>query len=114
MPYKNPEDIKAHSVRYYQEHKEEIRQREKEGRQTEEYKEKAKEYRLLNKEKIAERDNTKFECECGGCYTRKNKRVHERGNAQIYWSKTGINVNTLEIDSNWYQHLKELLKEDNK
>ena len=40
MPYKNPEDIKAHSVRYYQEHKEEIRQREKERRQTYEGKEK--------------------------------------------------------------------------
>ena len=102
MPYKNPEDIKAHSVRYYQEHKEEIRQR----------KEKEKQYRLANKENIAERENKKFDCECGGCYTRKNKLAHERGKAHIYWSKTGINVNTLEICSNWHQHLKELLKED--
>ena len=114
MPYKNPEDIKAHWERYYKEHKDEILQRQKERRQTNEGKEKTKQYRLANKEKNAARDNTKFECGCGGCYTRKNKRVHERGYAHIYWSKTGINVNTLEIGSNWYQHLKELLKEDNK
>ena len=84
MPYKNPEDIKAHSVRYYQEHKEEKLQRQKERRQTEEYKEKEKEYRLANKEQISERDNTKIDCQCGGCYTRKNKRVHERSKAHIY------------------------------
>ena len=74
MPYKNPEDRKAYRERYYKEHKEEIRQREKERRQTEEYKEKEKEYRLAKKEKNAERDNTQFECGCGGRYTRKNKQ----------------------------------------
>ena len=113
MPYKNPEDRKAQSERYYKEHKEEIRQRVKERTQTEEYKEKAKEYRLANKDKKAERDNEKFECGCGGCYTRKNKRAHERGYAHIYWSKTGIIPNTLPIDYNWYPHLFELMKEDN-
>ena len=114
MPYKNPEDRKAYRDKYYQEHKEELQQHQKERRQTEEYKEREKEYRLVNKEKIAERDNTKFECGCGGCYTRKNKLVHERGKSHIYWSKTGINTYTLEFDSNWHQHLKELMKEENK
>ena len=112
MPYKNPEDKKARDVRYYQEHKEEILQRKKEKRQTDEYKEKEKQYRLANKKKIAERDNAKFECGCGGCYTRKNKRVHERGKAHIYWSKTGVKVTLWDMDSNWHQLFNKYMKED--
>ena len=112
MPYKNPEDIKAHWERYYKEHKEEIRQHQRERRQTEEVKEKIKQYRLLNKEKIAERENEKFECGCGGCYTRKNKRKHERGKAHIYWTITGIKITRLDMDINWHKQFKELIKED--
>ena len=114
MPFKDPEKRKQYQQEYRNLNREEIRECEKARRQTNEGKEKAKQYRLLNKEKIDERQNAKFECGCGGCYTRKNKLAHERGKAHIYWSKTGINVNSLPIDYNWYQHLKELLKEDNK
>ena len=114
MPFKDPEKRKQYQQEYRNFNREEIREREKARRQTDESKEKTKQYRLLNKEKIAERQNAKFECGCGGCYTRKNKLAHERGKAHTYWSKTGINVNTLEIGSNWHQHLKQLLKEDNK
>ena len=100
-------------VREYARQKYAIKKQEKEKSQTEEYKEKAKEYRLVNKDKKAEKDNEKHNCGCGGCYTTRNKRAHERGKAHIYWSKTGIIPSTLPIDYNWYPHLFELMKEDN-
>jgi hypothetical protein len=55
------EDHKEEQKQYYEDHKEELL-------------EKQKQYREDHKEEILE----KFECECGGKYTRKNKAKHER------------------------------------
>jgi len=53
----------------------------------EEYKLKCKEYREKNNEKI----NEKFECECGGSYTKKNKSQHCKSIKHIdYISKNNI------------------------
>ena len=35
------------------------------------------------------RDNEKLNCECGGCYTRKNKNVHSTSKIHIYFMNTG-------------------------
>ena len=107
MPFKDPEKRKQYQQEYRNLNREQINEK---RRQNENNKLRNKKYYEENKDRL----NEKHECGCGGCYTTKNKPAHERGYAHIYWSKTGINVNTLEIGSNWYQHLKELLKEDNK
>lgn len=39
-------------------------------------KESSKQYREQNKERIRERANKKYECECGGRYTHNNKSIH--------------------------------------
>ena len=54
MPFKDPEKRKQYQQEYRNLNREEIRQREKARRQTDEGKEKTKQYRLLNKEKNAE------------------------------------------------------------
>ena len=112
MPFKDPEKRKQYQQEYRNFNREEIREREKARRQTDESKEKTKQYRLLNKEKIAERGNKKIDCECGGCYTRKNKLAHERSKTHIYWSKPGIKVTLWDMNGNWHKQFKELLKED--
>ena len=107
MPFKDPEKRKQYQQEYKKLNREQINEK---RRQNENNKLRSKKYYEEHKDRL----NEKHECGCGGCYTTKNKLAHERGYAHIYWSKTGINVNTLPIDYNWYPHLNELMKEDNK
>ncbi len=110
MPYKYSETRKAYWKTYYPEHKEEIQQKRREYRQTEEYKEKRKQYESENKERISAHNNEKFNCECGGCYTRKNKLAHERNSkSHIYWTLTGIRADMLGWESDWHEELNTLL-----
>jgi hypothetical protein len=63
---------------YYQDNKEQLIEQCKKYR--EENKDKVlknkQKYYEENKEKIKERESEKFNCECGGCYTRNNKLIH--------------------------------------
>ncbi len=52
-------------VEYYQEHKEVLTA-------------KSRQYYSDNKEIIAEKKSEKFDCACGGKYTRTNKAQHEK------------------------------------
>ena len=83
MPFALVEDRQKYNQQYHQEHKEEINQRKRERIKTEEGKEIRKQYELKNKERLIAWGNAKFNCECGGCYTRKNKLTHERSNMHI-------------------------------
>lgn len=69
-------------TQYNQDNKEKILEQVKIYRQNnkENIKEYAKSYYQDNKEKIKEYKNQKFDCECGGKYTRDNKPRHERTN----------------------------------
>ena len=42
-----------------------------------------KEYRENNKNKIKKNANEKFDCPCGGCYTRSHKAEHNKTNKHI-------------------------------
>jgi hypothetical protein len=59
------EDIKIYNTNYYQENKEKLIER-------------AKEIYIENVENIKKRKNKKFECECGGSYTKTNSTKHQR------------------------------------
>ena len=72
----NREQIEERKKQYYQDNREQIKEYRVEYRQ--QNKEKIKQYYQYNREKIAERDNKKFSCECGGKYTHKNKTIHLR------------------------------------
>ncbi len=58
-------------IEWYQDHKEEI-----------------KEYQQKNKEKISERKNKKFDCECGGKYTHSAKARHLKSKKHQDWLHT--------------------------
>jgi hypothetical protein len=74
----NKDYIKDYNNQYYQNNKEQLIDKSKTYR--EENKEKVlknkQKYYEENKEKIKERESKKFNCECGGCYTRNNKLIH--------------------------------------
>jgi len=85
----NKEQILQQKKEYYANNKEQIAQKEKEYRENN--KEKLKQYYANNKEKIAQQTkeyrennkaklNQKFQCECGGKYTHKNKPSHMKTN----------------------------------
>ena len=57
------EDHKEQSKQYYQDHKEEILK-------------KNKQYREDHKEEILIQQKEKFDCECGGKYTKRHKQTH--------------------------------------
>ena len=103
MPFKDPEKRKQYQQEYRNLNREQINEK---RRQNENNKLRNKKYYEDNKDRL----NEKHKCECGGCYTYKNKLAHERGKAHIYWSKTGIKIITLDMDRNWHQHFKELMK----
>lgn len=60
--------------RYYDEHKDAVLERQKQYYQ--ENKDKKKDYYDRNFEHIQARRGAKFECECGGSYTRQNRNKH--------------------------------------
>ena len=62
---KNKEEITLKKKEYYEENKEQLAI-------------KAKKYREENKERISKREKEKFDCECGGKYTRGCKARHEK------------------------------------
>ena len=88
MPFKDPEKRKQHNHSYHQEHREEINQRKRERMQTEEGKEKLKQYAIKNKERLAAISKEHFTCGCGGCYTKHNKSTHEKSNMHKEWMST--------------------------
>ncbi len=85
MPFKDPERRKLYKQQHYQEHKEEFSQRQKERRQTAEWKEQHKQYALKNQERLAAIGKEHFTCGCGGCYTKHNKSTHEKSNMHKEW-----------------------------
>ncbi len=88
MPFKDPERRKLYKQQYHQEHREEINQRKKERRQTEEGREQQKQYAIANKERLDTRSKERFTCGCGGCYTRHNKLAHETAKIHKEWMST--------------------------
>jgi hypothetical protein len=96
----NNRDIKKqHDKKYYETHKEKILEKQKEYRNTEEYKKRKKEYddnyRKENKEIIKEQRKKRYEenkekilkeryekinCECGAEIMKQNKKRHEKSN----------------------------------
>ena len=105
MPFKDPEKRKQYQQEYRNLNREQINEK---RRQNENNKLRSKKYYEEHKDRL----NEKHECGCGGCYTTKNKLAHERSKTHIYWSKTGIKVTLLDMNGNWHQQFKELLKED--
>jgi len=69
----NKEKGKERNKKYYLENNEKLN-------------EKVKKYREENKEKIKEIRNQKFNCDCGGQYTKSNKSRHERTKKHITFS----------------------------
>ena len=76
----NKEQFKEYNDEYRQNNKEQLNEYHVEYRQNnkEYFKEYFKEYRQKNREKIAEQQNKKFTCPCGGKYTQGNKSRHLR------------------------------------
>lgn len=74
----NQDKKKEKDKEYYKNNKEKIKEYRKEYNKNnkEIIKEKEKEYYENNKIKIFERIKEKFNCECGGCYTKVNKNTH--------------------------------------
>lgn len=70
----NFEKIKEYKKEYYKENIEKIKERHK--KYCEENKEKNKEYQKEYYDQNIEKLKEKFNCECGGCYTFKNKAHH--------------------------------------
>ena len=78
MTYKDREKYLEMRKRYREKHKEQIK---------EEY----KNYWAENKEKIQARRSEKFECFCGGHYTREKKKKHEHSiKHQSYIQKNSL------------------------
>lgn len=66
----NIEQKKNYYKQYYQEHKEKLNDKQKQYGQ--QHNEQIKQYYQDNKEKL----NEKYDCDCGGCYTKQNKAQH--------------------------------------
>ena len=71
------------------------KERTKEYRETNKVKlaEYKKEYRSANKESIAEKMNEKFDCECGGKYTHKNKSNHNKSKKHLKFIESQPSLN---------------------
>ena len=79
--YTSEEYKKEYQKEYRAEHNEELKEYQKEY--YEENKEELKKKWTVNKEKIKERQNEKFNCICGGCYTHVHKARHHRSKKHI-------------------------------
>ena len=66
----NKEKITIKNKEYYQQNREQLIKRKKK-------------YREENKEQISIKANEKFNCECGGRYTRAHKSVHEKSKKHL-------------------------------
>ena len=83
----------AYSKAYYEEHKEEINEKDKvrgaiyRAANIDKVREKnrlcRKNYIAANIEKVNEYNNTQHNCECGGHYSNKHKCVHDKGKKHI-------------------------------
>ena len=72
------EDNREHLKQYHEDNYERIQSYQRQYRELnkETTKEKNKQYHDLNKEKIKKRNNEKYNCDCGGKYTRAGKSQH--------------------------------------
>ena len=80
MPYKNKEDRKINSAKWYEENKEDSKKRCKKWREeNKEYcKEMNKKWREENKEKLKEKVKELITCECGKTLTKTNISRHRK------------------------------------
>jgi hypothetical protein len=83
------EDNKEHYEEYYENNKNKISEKKKEHYEDNKDKilERNKEYYEKNKNKILEIRNKKFNCECGGKYTKTHKSVHYKTKKHIEYIK---------------------------
>ncbi len=81
----NKDHIAERMKKYLQENNEKITKYKKEYRikNKEKIAEYKKEYKLKNKEKISKYQSEKFQCECGGKYTKSNKSIHEKSKKHL-------------------------------
>ena len=82
---KNADYIRTRNKRRYENDKESILKKQK--KYSEEHKEHIKQYFKDNKDKF----NEKFDCKCGGKFTRRNKSVHEKTQKHITYCSVVIN-----------------------
>jgi hypothetical protein len=80
----NQDKIKEKAKEYYENNQDKIKEKDKEYRKNnqDKIKEYKKEYCKNNQDKIKE----KFNCDCGGCYTKVNKSTHEKTKKHQEWS----------------------------
>ena len=82
MPYKDKEKEKETRARYYRENKELIYERRRNNEKRRAYE---KEYYELNKDRINADRNTKFDCPCGGKYSKRWPAGHMQTQKHLKW-----------------------------
>jgi len=80
-------DKKEYNKKWHQEHKEEIREKNKKYRET--HKEENKKWRQEHKEEISEKNKVKYECPCGTILRKSDKLAHEKSKTHKHWLTTG-------------------------
>ena len=75
-------DKEAYERAYYQAHKDEIDERQRKSERKKEY---MKAYNKENKERQDAYRNVKFECPCGGKYTKRHQAAHKNSQKHIKW-----------------------------
>jgi len=90
----NADEIKIKTKQYKQEHADELKIKNKQYKQehADEIKIKNKQYNQEHADKIKAKASQKFECGCGGKYTYKHIRAHERSQKHQDWEKTNKNI----------------------
>ncbi len=69
--------------KYYEENKDRINERKRGSETNKAYN---KQYREVHKEQISEARNVKFDCGCGGVYSRKNQAANLKSKKHIAWA----------------------------
>jgi hypothetical protein len=90
----NAEKLLTYQKQYQQEHADKIKAQKAQYRQenADELKIKKKQYKQEHAEEIQAKASQKFECDCGGKYTYKHIRAHERSQKHQDWEKTNKNI----------------------
>jgi len=90
------EEIQAYQKQYCQKHADKIKAQKAQYRQehADEIKIKKKQYKQEHAEEIQAKASQKFECDCGGKYTYKHIRAHERSQKHQDWEKTNKNISS--------------------
>jgi len=110
---KNIDKIKDSHKKYYQNNKDKILDYYQKNK--EKLKDYQKDYKEKNRDKILENNNEKFNCECGGKYTRCHKARHERSKKHInYLNRKNYYQNNKDKILDYYQKNKDKLIEQNK